>query len=167
MVGLTYQEQERRRTALSLEQSALEDLREEARRKGVTDLDAIKLSPEKIASINAEASAYAVQADALRTVEERQQRVEAAAEEAYSSVKGGLVDAIKGTTSFGEALSQIASKLADLALNNAFDSIFAPKTGSSSGGIFGGIFTGLGKLLGFDDGGYTGTARYAGNVEML
>jgi tape measure domain-containing protein len=53
IVGLSYQEQEQRRMSLDLEQSALADLREEARRKGQTDLENIKLSDEQRAKIEA------------------------------------------------------------------------------------------------------------------
>lgn len=79
--GLAYQEQEKRRMALDLEQAALADLREEARKKGQTDLDSIKLSPEHVAKINEVSAAYAQQAEELRKVQEAQSNADQAAGE--------------------------------------------------------------------------------------
>ncbi|WP_413709150.1 tape measure protein [Rhizobium sp. Rhizsp82] len=155
-IGLSFQEQVKRQTALQLEQQALADLREEARRKGATDLESIRLSPDKVAAIQKEAAAYAEQAAQLRNVEDRQQRAEAAAEDFYGTFKESAIGAITGANSFGDALVALGKKLQDLLLNAAFDSFLKPATSSSSGGIFGGLFSGIGKLLGFDQGGYTG-----------
>ncbi len=57
MLGLSFEEQQRRKVALDLEQQALKQLREEAIRKGQTDLDSIKLSPDQVAAINQVAKA--------------------------------------------------------------------------------------------------------------
>ncbi|MCA2372199.1 phage tail tape measure protein [Agrobacterium genomosp. 3 str. CIP 111-78] len=156
ILGLTYQEQEKRRMALDLEQTALADLREEARRKGATDLENIQLSSQQRTLIDQASEAYARQADALRQVEEAQNRAHDSAQEFYDTAKSGFVDVIKGTQSFSEALSNLASKVADMALNSAFDSLFGG-TPKSSGGL-----TSFFKMLGFADGGYTGYgAKYA------
>lgn len=156
LVGKSYYEQEKRRTALDLEQEALKELREEARRKGVTDLDSIKLSNAQVAAIDAASEAYARQADALRMVEERQERIEQAASDAYDAFKTGAMDAILNAENLGDALQGVIKRLAEVALSNAFDSLFKPATGGSSGGAFGGIFGAIGKIFGFDEGGYTG-----------
>lgn len=156
LVGKSYYEQEKRRAALDLEQEALKALREEARKKGVTDLDSIKLSNAQVAAIDAAAEAYARQADALRKVEERQERIEQAASDAYDAFKTGAMDAIFNAESLGDALQGVLKRLAEIALSNAFDSLFKPVSGGSSGGAFGGIFGAIGKILGFDEGGYTG-----------
>lgn len=156
ILGLTYQEQEKRRMALDLEQTALADLREEARRKGATDLENIQLSSQQRTLIDQASEAYARQADALRQVEEAQNRAHNSAQEFYDTAKSGFVDVIKGTQSFSEALSNLASKVADMFLNSAFDSLFGG-TPKSSGGL-----TSFFKMLGFADGGYTGYgAKYA------
>lgn len=156
ILGLTYQEQEKRRMALDLEQTALADLREEARRKGATDLENIQLSSQQRTLIDQASEAYARQADALRQVEEAQNRAHDSAQEFYDTAKSGFVNVIKGTQSFSEALSNLASKVADMALNSAFDSLFGG-TPKSSGGL-----TSFFKMLGFADGGYTGYgAKYA------
>lgn len=150
VTGLVYQEQEKRRMALELEQEALKIVREEARKKGDQDWQNAKLSPEQIAKINEMSEAYAQQAEALRLIEEAQGRAESAANEFYDSFKSGMIGALKGAESFSDALSKILEKLADMVLNSAFDSLFNGATGS------GGWLTGIFKGLGFSSGGYTG-----------
>lgn len=141
--------------ALDLEQSALRDLREEARKKGQTDLESIKLSEEQRQKIDQASDAYARQADELRRVQDAQQRSEQAAGEFYETFKSGALGAVLGANSLGDALSNLAKKLGDLLLNSAFDALFKPKSGSDAGGLLGGLFSSLFK--GFSDGGYTGS----------
>lgn len=148
IIGLSYRAQEERRMALDLEQTALADLREEARRKGQTDLANIRLSDEQISRIREVSAAYAEQADALRLVQEEQRRSEDAASEFYDTFKSETIGAINGAKSLGEALSTLAKKFGDMLLNSGFDSLFKPRSGSSGGGLFGGIFDFLGGFLG-------------------
>lgn len=157
LVGKSNEVQEQRRMAIDLEQKALADLREEARRKGETDLESIKLSDEQKAKIDAVSAAYAKQADELRKVHDTQERAEQAAGEFYETFKSGAIDALTGAKSLGDALSGLAEKLGDLLLNSAFDSLFKPASGGDSGGTFGSLFSGIGNLIGFDKGGYTGS----------
>jgi len=152
-VGLSYREQEKRRMALDLEQAALADLREEARKKGQTDFSNIKLTEEQIAKIDAVSAAYAKQADELRKVQEAQDRAEQAASDFYESFKDGVLDAITGAESLSDALSGVLKKLSEMLLNSAFDALFKPSSGGSTGGTYGGILGSLGKLLGFNKGG--------------
>lgn len=152
LIGLSNEEQIKRRAALDLEQKALADLREEARKKGQTDLSNIQLSPDKIAAIEKEAAAYARQAEELRKLADQQQQTQSSASEFYDTARSGFVDVLKGTSSLSDALSNLAQKFADLALNSAFDSLFGGK--SASGGN--GWLTGMFKALGFSSGGYTG-----------
>ncbi|KQX55644.1 MULTISPECIES: tape measure protein [unclassified Ensifer] len=153
IVGMSFQDQERRRMALDLEQTALADLREEARRKGQTDLENIKLSADQTAKIREASAAYAEQADVLRRVQEQQDRAEQAAEDFYDAFKSGTIDAITGASSLSEALESVGKRLSSLLLNSAFDSLFQPRTSSSSGGMFGGIFASIGKWIGLANGG--------------
>ncbi|MBD9651994.1 tape measure protein [Ensifer sp. ENS09] len=153
IVGLSFQDQERRRMALDLEQTALADLREEARRKGQTDLENIKLSADQTAKIREASAAYAEQADVLRRVQEQQDRAEQAAEDFYDVFKSGTIGAITGADSLSEALENVGKRLSSLLLNSGFDSLFQPRTSSSSGGMFGGIFSAIGKWIGLANGG--------------
>lgn len=147
IIGLSFRAQEERRMALDLEQSALADLREEARRKGQTDLASITLSDAQVAKIREASAAYGEQADALRLVQEAQQRADDAAADFYGTFKSEAIDAIKGAQSLGDALGNIAEKLGDMLLSGAFDMLFAPQSGSSGGGALGGIFNALGGML--------------------
>lgn len=147
MVGLSYQEQEKRRVALDLEQAALAKLRDEAIKKGQADLSNIKLSEDQRAKIDAISEAYAKQADQLRVVQEQQERVDQASEDFYNSFKSGFTDAITGAKSLSDALSDILKKLGEMLLNTAFDALFKPASGGAGGGMFGNIFSGIGSLI--------------------
>ncbi|POO54401.1 phage tail protein [Agrobacterium rosae] len=153
LIGLSNEEQTKRRAALDLEQKALADLREEARKKGEKDLESIQLSPDKVAAIEAEAAAYAKQSEELRKVAENQQQAESSARDFYDTAKSGFANVVTGAESLGEALKGLANKFADLMLNSAFDNIFGGKSATGSNGWMTGFF----KLLGFADGGYTGS----------
>ncbi len=153
IVGQSFYVQEKRRMALDLEQQALRDVREEARKKGVADWQNAQLTPDHVTKINAASEAYAKQADVLRQLEEAQQRAESASQEFYDTAKSGFVDVVRGTTSLSEALSNLAGKLSDLFLNSAFDSMFGGSKATGSGGWLSNIFKGLG----FADGGWTGS----------
>lgn len=152
VTGKTYYEQEKRRMALDLEQQALADVREEARKKGDRDWQNAEISKTQRDRIEEVSAAYAEQADVLRKVEERQQSAENAAREFYDTAKSAFSDVITGAESFSDALSGVLKKLGDLALNSAFDGLFGGSSATSSGGWLTGLF----KAAGFADGGYTG-----------
>lgn len=147
IVGKSYEEQEKRRMSLELEQQALAKLRDEAIKKGQTDLSNITISAEQRAQIDEVSAAYARQADELRKVQDQQDRAEQAADEFYSTFKSSMSGAIRGAESFSDALSNILDKLADMLLNAAFDALFKPSTGGAGGGLFGSLFSGLGSLI--------------------
>lgn len=147
MVGLSFQEQERRRMALDLEQEALKRLREEAARKGQKDLESIRLSPDQVATINAVSEAYAQQAEVLREVRERQQEAEQASGEFYDTFKNGAIDAITGARKLGDVLKDLGTRFASMLLNSGFDMLFRPQQGNSPGGSFGSIFDLIGKFI--------------------
>ncbi|MGI2036412.1 tape measure protein [Rhizobium panacihumi] len=152
IIGLTYREQEKRRMALDLEQTALADLREEARRKGQTDLENIKLSADQRAKIDEASAAYARQADVLREVQEAQNRADDASREFYDSFKGAVSDAITGAKSLGDALKGLAKQFASMLLSRGLDGLFQPSSGGSGGGMFGGIFNAIGSIFRADGG---------------
>lgn len=146
-VGLSYQEGEKRKISLELEQAALAKLRDEAIKKGETDLSGIQISEDQRQKIDAISEAYANQAEELRKVQEQHEKVEQASNEFYEATKGGLIGAITGANSLGEALDGILMKLEEMLLNSAFDALFQPASGSSSGGTFGNIFSSIGNFL--------------------
>nr|WP_278520788.1 tape measure protein [Brucella anthropi] len=158
LVGKSVFEQERRRVAIDLEQAALAKLRDEAIKKGQTDLSNIKISSEQRAQIDEVSAAYARQAEELRKVEDTQQRADQAANDFYETFKSSSLDAITGANSLADALENILKKLADLALSSAFDSLFKPASGGVGGGAFGNIFSSIGNFI---TGKYANGTNYA------
>jgi len=161
LIGLSNEAQISRRTALDLEQRALEQLREEARRKGQTDLESIKLSPDKIAAINKEAEAYARQAEALRVAQENNELVQSVTKGFVSDMMNG----VKAADAFANALGKIADKLIDDVLN----SILQVNSASGGGGgllgsIFGGLFGGGGFKANTTFGEFIGAREKGGPV---
>lgn len=153
LVGKSTAEQEKRRVAMDLEQAALAKLRDEAIKKGQTDLSNIKISGETRAQIDEVAEAFGREAAALREVEDHQQRVEQAANDFYESFKSSTIGAITGANSLADALKNIGNRLAELFLNAGFDALFKPSSGGMGGGAFGGFFNSIGSLIGLKDGG--------------
>lgn len=152
IVGKSYQEQEKRRMSLDLEQQALAKLRDEAIKKGQTDLSNIRLSSQQRTQIDDISDAYARQAEELRKVQDQQDRAEQASMEFYDTFRSSLSNLITGADSLADALENILGKLADLALNAAFDALFKPSSGGVAGGSFGGIFDWIGGLFRKDGG---------------
>lgn len=164
IVGQSTQVQDQRRMALELEQKALRDAREEARRKGETDLSNITITQTQRDQIEAVSRAYAEQAQQLRVVQENQQRVKQATSEFYDTFKSSMIGAITGANSFADALANILKKLADIALNSAFDMIFKPAGGGGVSSWLSSAFSGFG---GGGGGGYVPSSAFkarGGNV---
>jgi uncharacterized protein YoxC len=167
MLGKSYEAQEKRKTALQLEQTALKQVREEARKKGDADWQNAKLTPEQISKINATSEAYARQAESLRKAQEAQQEFESWMNVGRDATRGFIDDLLNGATAgeaFANVLKKISSQLLDLAMNDLFG-----KGGNSGFGLIGsllgmggggGAFPGGGSLNSFGglyaDGGYTG-----------
>ncbi|QXC49531.1 phage tail length tape measure family protein [Agrobacterium salinitolerans] len=166
LIGLSNEAQTKRRTALDLEQKALADLREEARKKGEKDLESITLSPDKIAAIEQESAAYARQSEALRKAQEEQQKLNEWNNVARDATRGFIDDLIHGESA-ADAFAGALSRIADALLDDVLNSIF--KVNSAAGGG-GGFLSGLLGLFGggggsfpsapgsslFSEGGYTG-----------
>lgn len=133
--------------SLDLEQQALAKLRDEAIKKGQTDLSNITISAEQRAKIDEISDAYARQAEELRKVQDQQDRAEQAADEFYNTFRSSMSGAIRGAESFSDALANILDKLSDMLLNAAFDALFKPSSNGVGGGLFGGIFNNIGSLI--------------------
>lgn len=82
--------------------------------------------------------------------------VQAAGLDLGDSLSQVFTDALTGARSLSEGLGQLAAQLADVLLNNAFQSLL--------GGIFGNTSL-LGGLLSFDGGGYTGSGARSGGLD--
>ncbi len=169
LIGLSNEAQTKRRTALDLEQKALADLREEARKKGEKDLESITLSPDKIDAIEQESAAYARQTEALRQAQEQQQKLNEWNNVARDATRGFIDDLIHGESA-ADAFAGALSRIADALLDDVLASLF--KVNSAAGGSGGllssflGLFGGgsqwagiqSGSITGglFSDGGFTG-----------
>ncbi|RWE75250.1 phage tail length tape measure family protein [Mesorhizobium sp.] len=153
MLGLTFEEQQRRKVALDLEQQALKQLREEAVRKGQTDLDSIKLSPEQVAAINQVADAYAKQAEQLRQAREQQALQRDILQGAFSDLRSALEDGKLDWKDIGDIAINALDKIIDKIENDLIDAILqANSAAGSGGGIFGSLLGILGLGGGSDPG---------------
>lgn len=151
LIGLSSEAQVKRRTALDLEQRALADLREEARKKGEKDIESLKLSPDKVAAIEQEAAAYARQSEALRKAQEQQQKLNEWNNVARDATRGFIDDLMHGESA-ADAFANALSRIADALLDDVLESIFQVNSAAGgSGGLLGGLFSlfggggGLGK----------------------
>ena len=162
LVGLSDIEQEKRRVALDLEQRALKDLREAARQKGVTDLESIQLSPEKVAAIEAEADAYAAATVELKGLEAQQAKIE----ERSEFFKGAIFDAfdalIPKIQTGNAALDQFLNTMIQAVAQSALLGTGPLAAAGGGGGLIGGLLA----MFGLKDGGpvpaFAGGGRVSG-----
>lgn len=146
-LGLTTFEITRRTVALDLEQKAIDDK--------------IKITPklrEQIALLALETANHTA---ALEKETEAFERVDQAAQDSYEATRQAFSDLILEAKSFDEVLSGLLKRFAQIALDNAFQSLFAPKQGGKGGGLLGGIFNVVGSIFGgfHADGGSIGSGK--------
>ncbi|WP_421912728.1 phage tail length tape measure family protein [Mesorhizobium sp.] len=145
MIGLSFEEQQRRRIALDLEQAALKQLREEAIKKGQTDLDSIHLSPEQVASINAVAEAYAKQAQQLKEAREAQALQRDLLQGAFGDLRSALDDGKLDWQDLGNIAMNALDKIIDKIENDLIDAILQANSAAGGGsGILGTLLGALG-----------------------
>lgn len=142
MIGLSFEEQQKRKVALDLEQTALKQLREEALKKGQTDVSQIQLSAQQVASINAVAEAYAAEAQHLKEAREQQALQRDILEGAFSDLRSALEDGKLDWKDLGDIAIDALDRIIDKIENDLIDAILQAN-GAAGGG--GGI---LGTLLG-------------------
>lgn len=113
------------------------------------------ITPALKASIDQLATGYANASVAATKLEDSQDRVRQAADDFKNTAKditGGFISDLRSGTSQAEALSNALNKVLDKVIDIGLNSLFG--TGGGGGGA--GLFAGIGKLFGFDKGGYTG-----------
>lgn len=185
-LGMTFREQEKRRVSLELEQQALKDVREAARRKGEKDWQNKQLSEEQRKAIDEVSDAYARQADELRKATEAMDLQRDVLKGAFSDFRSAISDGKLEWSEMADiavnALDKIINKIED----DLIDAIFNFKSAASGGGggnilstLFGGLFGGgastftptttLGNFVqgipGFDGGGHTGMGSRSGGLD--
>ncbi|TPL36749.1 phage tail length tape measure family protein [Mesorhizobium sp. B2-4-8] len=146
-LGLSYEAQQKRKVALDLEQTALKQVREEARKKGEADWQNAQLTPDQIAKINAVSDAYAKQADELRKARDMQDLQRDVLKGAFDDLRSALDDGKLDWQDFAKIAEGALDKIIDKIENDLIDSILQAN-GAAGGG--GGI---LGSLLGLVTGG--------------
>lgn len=152
-LNLNYAEQLRREESLKLEQEALKQVREEARRKGEADWQNAQLTPEQVALIRERVNAHVEEAMALKYAKESQDAWKDAAASAGDMMRG-LID---GTMDWKTALLQLIPVV--LKLMNSLN-IAGGGAGIFGGGVFQSF---MGSLLGVSFHG-GGTVGKTGNV---
>ncbi|MBZ9984928.1 phage tail length tape measure family protein [Mesorhizobium sp. BR-1-1-8] len=146
-LGLSFEAQTQRKTALDLEQTALKQVREEARKKGEADWQNAQLTPDQIAKINAVSDAYAKQADELRKAQDMQDLQRDVLKGAFDDLRSALDDGKLDWQDFAKIAEGALDKIIDKIENDLIDSILqANGAAGGSGGI-------LGSLLGLVTGG--------------
>lgn len=133
MIGTGIAAQESRRLAIQLEQQALADLREEARRKGEKDLESIHLAPEQVAAIHAVSDAYGQQAEALSRAEQAYGEIKSAGRD----IAGGIVSDLRQGVTAADALAKSLDRVIDRLVDMTLDGLF------SGGNTLGSFFTSL------------------------
>lgn len=154
-LGMSYLEQQKRKVALDLEQQALKDVQEAARKKGDTDWQNAKLTPGQVAQIDEVADAYARQADSLKNAQDSLELRRDVLKGVFDDLRSALQDGKLDWQDFSNIALNALNKIVDKIENDLIDSLL--QVGSSTGKGGGGILGGLLGLFGFRSGGYTGS----------
>ncbi|WP_172373805.1 phage tail length tape measure family protein [Mesorhizobium sp. NZP2234] len=145
-LGLSFEEQTKRKTSLDLEQEALKQVREEARKKGDADWQSVQLSPQQVQAINDVSAAYAKQAEELRKAQEMYDLQRDVLKGAFDDMRSALDDGKLSWQDFGNIAMNALDKIIDKIENDLIDAIMQANSagGGGSGGILGGLFSLLG-----------------------
>jgi len=168
MVGQSYEAQAKRKTAFDLEQKALKEVREEARRKGDQDWQNKQLSSEQVRAIDEVSSAYAAQAEELRKAQQAQDDLNERAQFFGDLTTGVLDDITSGADGLEKALKRVTAALAEAVIKavllgqGPLASLFGgqPTNGNSVGGLVGQMF----GLNGLKTSGTSGAASVVTNA---
>lgn len=144
MLGATYFEQVKREEALKLEQEALKQVREEARRKGDADWQSAQISDEKRAKIEEVSAALAAEADATRRATEAMELQKDILHGVFNDIRSALDDGKITIEEWGDIFINVLDKVIDKLQTDLVDAL----AGMGGGGGGGGLFGFLGSLLG-------------------
>jgi len=162
-LGASFYEQQKRATALDLEQEALRQVREEARRKGEQDWQNAQLSPDQRKRIDEVSDAYARQADELRKNQEAQGLQRDVLKGALGDLRSALDDNKLDWKDLGDIAVNALDKIIDKIENDLIDAIMQANATADGGGggLLGWLTKGIGALLGGGVGG-AGSDPWAG-----
>lgn len=124
---------------------------EELRRAGASATDAQK------ASIRSLVTEIDAQNAALQRTQDAMEGAKGLAKDFLGGLVSDLMNGTDAATALGNAFSNLAAKLMDMALNSLIESLFSNMMGGVGGGLLGGLFGfSEGGPVGFASGGYTG-----------
>lgn len=128
---------------------ARQDLLTAAQKAGKPVTDELSASIDQLANAYADSTVAAAQlAESQEKIKDRQLEILNVQKE----VTRGLVDDLIEGKSAADAFAGALKKIANALLDSAFNSFFSPTSSGGGGGFFGA----LGKIFGFERGGYTG-----------
>ncbi|MBZ9980396.1 hypothetical protein LB521_04445 [Mesorhizobium sp. BR-1-1-8] len=149
-LGLSFEAQQKRKVALDLEQEALKQVREEARKKGEADWQNAQLSPAQTKAIDDVSNAYAKQAEELRKAQEAQDLQRDVLKGALGDLRSALDDGKITWRDLGDVALSALDKIIDKIENDLIDAIDEANSAGGRGG--GGVLGSLLSLLGFGGG---------------
>lgn len=154
LLGATYEEQQKRLTAFDLEQQALKQVREEARRKGDQDWQNAQLSEDQKKKIDEVSDAYARQADALKKAQEEMQFEQDIMKGVLDDIHSALEDGKITAKEWGDIFLNVLDKIINKLENDFIDALFAANNAAGGGGsLLGGLWKGIGTFFGGGGGG--------------
>lgn len=149
-LGASFYEQQKRAVALDLEQEALRQVREEARRKGEQDWQNAQLSPDQRKRIDEVSDAYARQADELRKNQEAQALQRDVLKGALGDLRSAMEDGKLDWKDLGDIALNALDKIIDKIENDLIEAIMQANSAADGGGggLLGWLTKGIGALLG-------------------
>ena len=144
ILGLSYFEQQKRTMSLQLEQKALDDVREAARRKGDVDWKNKQLSDEQRATIDQVSEAYARQADELRKATQLQQLQQDILRGAFDDLRSALESGELSWRTFAEIALHALDRIIEKIETDLIDAIMQANSAGGGGGLLGEILGAIG-----------------------
>jgi hypothetical protein len=135
MVGLSFEAQTQRRTSLELEQTALKQVREEARKKGDQDWQNAQLTPDMIAKIDAQSAAFARQSEVLKEMQDAQALQRDVLQGVFDDLRGALDDGKLDWADFAKVAEGALDKIINKIETDLIDAIMTGGGGGSDPGI--------------------------------
>lgn len=140
-LGLSYEAQTKRHISLQLEQTALKQVREEARKKGEVDWQNAQLTPDQIAKIDAVSEAYAKQADQLKKAQDAQQLQRDILQGVFDDLRTSLESGQLSWKTFGDIAMHVLDKIIAKIETDLIDSIMQASSAGGGTAILGTVGT--------------------------
>ncbi len=139
-LGLSYEAQTKRKISLTLEQTALKQVREEARKKGDADWQNAQLTPDQIKKIDEVSAAYARQAEILKEAQAAQQLQRDVLQGVFDDLRTSLEAGQLNWKTFGDMALHVLDKIIAKIETDLIDSIMQANN-AGGGGVLGTVGT--------------------------